>query len=175
LRARAEHKSWLPSMDFAAQYAVLSKFNNYQDFFQRGSFVRNNATIGAVIRFPFLNAPQKARAEAADAEARRADKQAEAARNQVSEETLRLQRTVAQMQAARDVAELEYEIAQKGLEAVQTRMDAGTATLHDLDDARSQASEHFIALQDVSFELERSQVGLMRATGELERWAIGGR
>jgi hypothetical protein len=79
------------------------------------------------------------------------------------------------MQAARDVAELEYEIAQKGLEAVQTRMDAGTATLHDLDDARSQASERFIALQDVGFELERSQVGLMRATGELERWAIGGR
>ena len=175
LRARGEHKSWLPSIDFAAQYAVLSKFNNYQDFFQRGSFVRNNATIGAVIRFPFLNAPQKARAEAADAEARRADKQTEAARNQVSEETLRLQRTVAQMQAARDVAELEYEIAQKGLDVVQTRMDAGTATLHDLDDARSQASERFIALQDVSFELERSQVGLMRATGELERWAIGGR
>src|SRR5436309_1635976 len=81
LRARAEHKSWLPSIDFAAQYAVLSKFNNYQEFFQRGSFVRNNATIGAVIRFPFLNAPQKARAEAADAEARRADKQTEAARN----------------------------------------------------------------------------------------------
>ena len=175
LRARGEHKSWLPSIDFAAQYAVLSKFNNYQDFFQRGSFVRNNATIGAVIRFPFLNAPQKARAEAADAEARRADKQTEAARNQVSEETLRLQRTVAQMQAARDVSELEYEIAQKGLDVVQTRIDAGTATLHDLDDARSQASERFIALQDVSFELERSQVGLMRATGELERWAIGGR
>ncbi|MBZ5525763.1 MAG: hypothetical protein LAP21_26375, partial [Acidobacteriia bacterium] len=63
-----------------------------------------------------------------------------------------LQRSVAQMQAARDVAELEYEIAQKGLEAVHTRIDAGTATLHDLDDARGQASERFIALQDVTFE-----------------------
>src|SRR5438309_2318025 len=28
LRAQAEHKSWLPSLDFAAQYAVLSRFNN---------------------------------------------------------------------------------------------------------------------------------------------------
>lgn len=175
LRARAEHKSWLPSVDFAAQYAILSRFNNFENYFQPGSFVRNNATIGGVIRFPFLNAPQKARAEAADAEARKADRQAEAARNQVSEETLRLQRTVAQMQAARDVAALEYEIAQKGLDAVQTRMDAGTATLHDLDDARGQTSERFIALQDVSFELERSQVGVMRATGELERWALGAR
>jgi len=52
-------------------------------------------------------------------------------------------------------------------------MDAGTATLHDLDDARSQASERSIALEDVIFELERSQVALLRATGDLEKWAMG--
>jgi hypothetical protein len=52
-------------------------------------------------------------------------------------------------------------------------MDAGTATLHDLDDARSQASEHFITLQDVTFELERSQITLLRSTGDLEKWALG--
>jgi outer membrane protein TolC len=77
------------------------------------------------------------------------------------------------MQAARDVAELEYEIAQNNLTAVQTRIDAGSATLHDLADARAQASEHFIALQDVTFELQRSQLGVLRSTGELEKWALG--
>ena len=56
---------------------------------------------------------------------------------------------------------------------MQTRIDAGTATLHDLGDARSQASERFIALQDVTFELERSQLGVLRSTGELEKWALG--
>src|SRR4029077_16191598 len=34
LRAQAEHKSWLPSLDFAAQYAILSRFNNFQNYFQ---------------------------------------------------------------------------------------------------------------------------------------------
>jgi outer membrane protein TolC len=173
LRAQGEHKSWLPSMDFAAQYAILSTFNHYQDYFQQGSFKRNNATIGAVLRFPILNAPQRARAQEGDAEALKAKKQAEAARNQVSEETLRLQRTVTQMQAAREVARLEYEVAEKNLAAVQTRADSGPATLHDIDDARSQSSERFIAMQDVAFELERAQVGLMRATGDLENWALG--
>ena len=52
-------------------------------------------------------------------------------------------------------------------------MDAGTATLHDLDDARSQSSERFITLQDVTFELERSQLGVLRSTGDLEKWALG--
>jgi len=82
---------------------------------------------------------------------------------------------VTQMQAARDVAELEYEIAQQDVAAVKTRMEASTANLHDLDNAQMQVSERFIALQDVTFELERSQVALMRATGELEGWAVGGK
>jgi len=188
LRAQGEHRSLWPSVDFAAQYALLSKFNNYQNYYipsrpcttslgeflcVTSSFQQNNATIGASIRFPLLNLSQRSRAQAADAEALKATKQAEAARNQVTEETLRLRRSVAQMQAARDVAQLEYEIAEKSLTAVQTRIDAGTATLRDLGDARYQASERFIALQDVTFELERSQLGVLRSTGDLEKWALG--
>ena len=170
LRAAGERKSLWPTVDFAAQYALLSTYNNYDLFYK--SFQRNNATVGVAIRFPFFNASQRSRAEAAEADALKAKKQADAARNQVSEETLRLQRSVTQMQAARDVAELEYEIAQKNIEAVQTRMDASTANLHDLDNARTQSSERFIALQDINFELERSQIALMRATGDLETWAL---
>ena len=37
----------------------------------------------------------------------------------------------------------------------------------------SQASERFITLQDVTFELERSQLGVLRSTGDLEKWALG--
>jgi outer membrane protein TolC len=190
LRAEAEHRSFWPSLDFAAQYALLSKFNNYQHYYipakpcpvagvsvlcTTSTFQQNNATIGVSIRFPFFNASQRARAQAADADALKANKQAEGVRNQASEETLRLERAVAQMQAARDVAQLEYEIAQKNLAAVETRADAGTSTIHDLDLTRSQLSERFISLQDVTFELERNQIGLLRSTGELEKWALGTR
>jgi outer membrane protein TolC len=171
LRAAAEHRSLWPSVDFAAQYANLADYNNYEAYYKH--FQPNNATVGIAIHLPFLNLAQHERAEEAESEARKATKQAEAARNQVSEETLRLQRSATQMQAAHDVAELEYEIAQKNIEATRTRMDSGTANLHDLDDAQAQASERLITLQDVSFELERSQVELMRATGDLEAWALG--
>jgi outer membrane protein len=171
LRVKGEQRSLWPSVDFAAQYALLSTFNHYSTYYNH--FQPNNATIGISIHLPFLNLSQHARVQEAESEAVKAQKQAEAARNQVSEETLRLQRSVSRMQAARDVAELEFELAQKNVEAVRTRMDAGTATLHDLDDALSQASERSIALEDVIFELERSQVGLLRATGELEKWAMG--
>ncbi len=170
LRAEGERKATWPTVDFAAQYALLSTYNNYDTFYK--TFQRNNATVGVAIRFPIFNASQRARVDADEADALKAKKQADAARNQVSEETLRLQRSVTQLQAARDVAELEYEIAQKNIEAVQTRMQSSTANLHDLDNAHTQASERFIALQDITFELERTQVSLMRATGDLEAWAL---
>lgn len=173
LRLRGEKRSLWPNMDFAAQYANLTTINNYQKFYQPHSFQPNNVTIGVAFRLPFFNLAQHARIEEAEADALRAKRQAEAARNSASEETLRLQRSVTQMQDARDVAELEYEIAQKDVEAVKTRMEASTANLHDLDNAQMQVSERFITLQDVTFELERSQVALMRATGDLESWAVG--
>jgi outer membrane protein len=171
LRVKAEHKSLWPSIDFAAQYANLATYNNYDAYYLH--FQPNNATVGIAIHLPFFNLAQHSRVQEAESEAFKAKKQSEAARDQVSEETLRLQRAVTQMQAARDVSELEYEIAQKNIEAVKTRMKSSAENLHDLDNARAQASEKLISLQDVAFELERNQVALLRATGDLEAWATG--
>ena len=170
MRASAEHRALLPSLDFAAQYARLSKFNNYDQFYRK--FQPDNATVGVAIRFPLFNASQRARAQAADAEAVKAKKQAEATRNQVSEETLKLQRAAEQLAAAREVAQLEYQIAQSVTEAAQTRMDAGTGTLHELADARSQADERYLAFQDADFEYQRARMSLLRSTGDLEKWAL---
>ncbi len=158
LKARAEHRAMLPSIDFAAQYAVLSKYNNYFEFYKR--FERNNATVGVAIRFPFLNPSQHARAAAADADAAKAKSDAQAAKNQASEQTLKLQRSVEQLAA----------FPQANANALQVRLDAGTASFHDLEDARDQANERFNALQDANFEVERARIALLRATGELENW-----
>jgi outer membrane protein len=168
LKAQAEHRVMLPSVDFAAQYAVLSKYNNYFEFYK--TFERNNATVGVAIRFPFLSPSQHARAAAADAEALRAKSDAKAARNQVSEETLKLQRSVEQLAALQQVSQLEYEVARANVSALQVRLDAGTASFHDVEDARNQATERFNALQDANFQVERARIALLRATGELESW-----
>lgn len=172
MRAAGEHRALYPSIDFSAQYARFSTFNNYTRYFPNGTFQKDNATVGLGIRIPLLNASQRARAEAADAEALKAKKQAEATRNQVSEETLKLQRTAEQLAAAREVAQLEYQLAQSGLEAAQTRVDAQTGTLHELADARVQAAERFLLFQDADFEYQRVRLTLLRATGDLEKWAL---
>ena len=169
-RATGEHRALLPSIDFAAQYARFATFNNYEVFYQH--FQPNNATFGVSMRFPLFNSPQRARARAAEAEALKAKQQAEAARDQVSEDTARLERAAEQLAAARDVAQLDYELAQSTFEAAQTRADAGTGTLHELADARSQTNEKYLIFQDADFEYQRARLNLMRLTGDLEKWAM---
>lgn len=170
-RARGEHRSLWPTADFAAQYALLStSLADYQQFFVPNSFQHNNATVGVVLRFPFLNEVQRAKAQGAKAEAIHAKQDAQAARNQVSEQTLKLQRSVEQLAAAQEVADLGYQIAQANQQALKTRVDAGSATLQDLADARDQVNDRYNTLQDTNFELEKARIALLRATGDLEGW-----
>jgi outer membrane protein TolC len=171
LRARAEHRALWPSVDFAGQYSRLSTYNNYDQYFK--TYQANNGSIGAVMRFPLFNFAQKARAEGADADARKANKEAEAARDQVSAELLQVQRTVQQLAAARDVAELEYQIAQAQLGAVDIRVQSAAATFHDLEDARTQVRERRDQFLDADLQFNRARIGLLRSTGGLEAWVLG--
>lgn len=168
-QAKGEHRGLLPSIDFAAQYALLSKFNNYEEFYRR--FERHNATVGLAIRFPFLNQVQRAHAEAADAEALRAQTEAQATRNQVASDTLKLQRSIEQLAAARDVAKLEWELAQGDLESVTAKLQTGTATLRDQENARVDVSDKYATYLDTSFQYDRARLQLMAATGDLQSWA----
>jgi outer membrane protein TolC len=172
MRALGERRALYPSVDFSAQYARFSTFNNYTRYFPAGTFQKDNATVGFALRIPLFSASQRARADAAAADALKAKKQAEAARNQVAEETLKLQRVAEQLEAAREVAQLEYQLAESSLEAAQTKIDAKTGTLHELADAREQAAERYLLFQDADFEYQRARMNLLRATGDLEKWAL---
>src|SRR5262249_33899455 len=104
-RAQGERKQVLfPTIDLAGQYAVLARFNNYDQFFK--TFERNNLSIGGVIRFPFLNPTQRAAASAAKFDAMKAREEARKIKEQVGTETLKLQRMVQQASAAQEVAQL---------------------------------------------------------------------
>ncbi len=174
-RARGEHRSLWPTLDFASQYAVLAKFNNWTQFFPTRAFERNNATLGIVIRFPFLNFSQRAHAEAADADAIRAHREIDSTKAQVSQQTVKLQRAVEQLTAAQEVSQLEYELAQANVEAVGVRTNSGTASIHDAANARTEMFEKYSALEDANYELLKARVSLLRATGELEAWVEQGK
>jgi len=172
-QARGEHKQLYPAVDLVGQYARFTKYNNYDQYYK--TFRRNNGAIGVEIRFPFLNKGQKDHSEALYAEAQRARKEADAAREQLSTETLKLQRTVAQLSAARDVAKLEYQLSQNNTEAMQAKIDAGQANLRDQQQAQLDENDKYSALLDTTYELDKAQMQLLKQTGDLEKWALSTR
>ena len=169
-RAKGEHRRNYPSVDFVASYAMFARYNNYDDYVR--TFQRHNGTVGVAIKFPFLNFAQRGHAEAADAEALKARREAEGVKEQVSSEALRLQRSVRRLAASRDVAKLEYQLARSDVDAVRAKVEAGTASLRDEQAARVAENDRYAAFLGASFELDRAQMQLLRATGDLEKWAL---
>jgi len=184
LRAKGEHKEMYPAVDLVASYGLFTRYNNYDQFFKQ--FQRNNATLGVAIRFPFLNYPQRAHAQAADADALKAQRQSEATRQQVSTDTLKMARSVEQLSAAQQVAHLDYQVSQAQAEALQERIRAAAPGVtaagqpaapapgpRDLELARLQASDKYSTYLDTTFELEKTRLQLLQALGRLESWAMG--
>jgi outer membrane protein TolC len=170
-RAIGEHKALtFPIIDVASQYAYLAKYNNYDLYYR--NYTANNFSGGVNVRFPIFNLVQKAKAEQADADALIAKKQEELTRNQVSEDALKLQRSLRQLSAARDVARLEWAVAQGDLAAVNARTDTGNANTRDQQNARLDVEDKHAAYFDAEIELARAELQLLRLTGELEKWAI---
>ena len=169
-RAKGEHRATLPYADIASQYAYLARFNGYDQYFIK--YTSNNLAAGLNIKFPFFNPVQKARAAQADADTIVARKQADLTRNQVSENALKLQRSLRQLQAARDVAKLEWQVSQGDLETVQARIQAGTGSTRDAQIAQLEVNDKYAAYLDAEFELTRAGLQLLRLTGELENWAV---
>ncbi len=170
-KARAERKQLYPAVDIVGQYAVLARFNNYDQFFQK--FQRHNVTAGVAIRFPFLNPVQHATAEAARFDANKAREEAINVKQQVSTETLKLQRSVEQLAAAREVADLEHQLAQADIEATQAKIESGGASLKDAQNAIVAEHQRYTAYLNSTFELDKAQVQLLRQVGDLEGWALG--
>lgn len=171
VRAVGEHKAavW-PTIDLASQYAYLAKFNNYDLYYL--AYQANNFSGGLNLRIPIFNSIQKAKAEEAKADAMTAQKQTELTTNQVREDTLKLQRSLRELSAARDVAKLEWEVSQGDLDAVKSRVQIGQANVRDEQNAELDTDDKQAVYLDTEFELSRAKLQLLRITGELENWAI---
>ena len=172
-RAKGEEKQFYPAVDLVGHFAVLARYNNYDQFFLK--FQRENATLGVAIRFPFFNPAQRAAAQSAKADAMKAQKEAQNLKEQVSTETLKLQRAVQQLSASRDVFKLEHQLAEADVETTHEKIQAGTATLKDEQSARITEHERYAAYLNSSFDLNKVQVQLLRQIGQLESWALGPR
>lgn len=166
LEVRAQRAARLPRIDLVAQYGLFSRFNNYEEFFQR--FQRHNGQIGLSMQLPILPGPGvDAGAAQAMAEANRLRAELNATRNRVIADTRRSYREVHRARNAREVARLNLELAREQLSVLLAQMQEGRAGLRQVEEARVEEAQRWIEFYDTQYAVERAQFELLRNTGDL--------
>jgi hypothetical protein len=74
-----------------------------------------------------------------------------------------------ELKAFRDVAALELRVAQEDLRMVQERFQAERANLRDVETARLEESDKWVAFLQADYESQQAQLELLKTTGQLGR------
>ena len=165
-----------PTFAFGGEYNRYAKFNNYNEYYLR--FQHNNFNVGIQINLPLFDATRKAKAKGSGAAAAAASAQADQLRNQTSEQVLQLQKSVAELTAQEQVAELQNELSQDQLDAVTTQLRLGSGTPgaaaplpKDEQGAHIRERSHFVDMLETRFQLTQTRLALLRSMGRIEDWA----
>jgi outer membrane protein TolC len=161
--ARAER---LPRLDLVAQYSLLSRFNNFEDFFQR--FQRNNAQLGMSLQIPvFAGTAVAAQVRQAEARLEKARLALQALRSSVVLETRKAWLSMRDAESARQFARLDLEVARENLDVVLARFEEGRAGLRDVEGARLEESAKWLQYYQAQHAFEQAQINLLLRTGGL--------
>lgn len=159
--------SYFPTIAVVGQYDVLSKFNNYSEFYK--TFQRNNVNIGIQVTIPIFAAKTSATVALARSNLSEADAALGQRREQVSQQVQKEINDARELEASREVARLSLQLAQQNLDIEQDRFNDGRATLEQIEQARLDESEKWVAFLDADFAREHAQLVLLQATGELAK------
>jgi len=155
------------TLSVIGQYSILSKANNYLEFYK--TFERNNVAVGIQYTIPIFSAKTRAAITLAKSELSASELTLGNKRRQVRLDLLQKQRDVRELDATREVARLDLKLAQESLQLLQAKFDEGRANLRDIENARLDESEKWVAFLDADFARQRSQLVLLQATGQLAK------
>jgi outer membrane protein len=163
---QAEKGESRPRLDLVTQYALFSKTNNYQDFFNK--FTRNNFLVGLSVQVPIFDGFRtgarvaESRQEVAGARFR--------LQRMKSDLKLNIERSMSGLRIALGAEQLaagEVSAAQENLQVNEVLLKGGRVSTRELHDARVQVREKEISQLESRKEVFRRKLELLRITGTL--------
>lgn len=166
-RLTGAKRGYWPTLELVSIYSVLAKFNNYQQFFTH--FERNNYNAGINVNVPIFSARTKAAIGVAEVNLQAAKQDLTNKRTEVSADVRQKTRRVRQMEAAKEVARLELQLAQQNLAVLQSQLEEGKINLREVEHARLDESEKWLAYLDANFARQQAQLELLRTAGQIDK------
>jgi outer membrane protein TolC len=168
-RLAGEKKGYWPTLELVSIYSVLAKYNfkNYSQIYN--NFMYNNLNAGVNVNVPIFSSKTRANVALAQASLDAAKVKLSSTRRQVSAEVRQRSRKVQETDAAKEVARLELQLAQQSLVVLQSQFGEGKANLREVEKARLDESEKWMAYLDANFQRQQAQLELLRTAGQLEK------
>jgi outer membrane protein TolC len=166
-RLIGEKRGYYPTLQLVAIYSRLANFNNYLDYFKK--FQPNNFNAGVQIQVPIFSAQTRANIALAQvnldvAKAALANKKTE-----VSAAVRVKTRHLRERDAAKEVARLELQLAQQNLTVLQSQFGEGRLNLREVEKARLEENDKWMAYLDANFQRQQAQLDLLQTAGQLDK------
>ncbi len=156
----------LPKVNLVAQYALLARYNNFQQYFNR--FSRNNFEFGASFEIPVLaGASSRAYASQAQADAQKIRVEVARTRSRITADLRRAYQEVRRADAARDVARAELDLARDQLSVDLAQYDEGRLPQATVESSRATENEKWLAYHDAQHAAETARLNVLHQTGTL--------
>jgi outer membrane protein len=159
--------SYFPTVSAVGQYSILSQFNNYNQFYK--TFERNNVNVGLQITIPLFAAKTASNIALAKSQLSEAELLLGNKRQQVRFDVQQKARSVRELDASREVARLDLQLAQESLQLEQAKFDQGRVTLQEIEQFRLDENDKWVAFLDADFARQQAQLNLLQATGQLAK------
>jgi outer membrane protein TolC len=168
-RLEGEKKGYWPTLQLVGIYSVLEKysFRNYANIYT--NFNYNNLNVGISANVPIFSSKTRANVALAQASLDAAKLNLASKKVQVNADVRQRSRKVQEMDAAKEVARLELQLAQQNLAVLQSQFGEGKANLRDVERARLDESEKWMAFLDANFQRQQAQLELLRIAGQIEK------
>ena len=165
-RLKGEKRGYFPTLELVSIYSLLAKYNNYSLFFNH--FQPSNVNAGIDMRFPIFSAQVKANIGLAQVNLDAAKATLTSKRVELTAQVRQKTRRVREMAAAKEVARLELQLAQQNVAVLQAQFAEGKLSLRDMEKARLDENDKWMAYLDANFQRQQAQLDLLKAAGQLD-------
>ena len=166
-RLKGERRGYFPTMELVSIYSVLAKFNNYSEFFSH--FQRNNYNAGIDVHVPIFSAQVRANVGLAQVNLDAAKATLTNKRTELTADVRQKTRRVREMDATKEVARLELQLAQQNVAVLQAQFGEGKLNLRDMEKARLDENDKWMAYLDANFQKQQAQLDLLKTAGQLDK------
>src|SRR5712692_4462691 len=166
-RLKGERRGYFPTLELVSVYSVLAKFNNYTQFFR--TFQRNNFNAGIDVHVPIFSAQIKAAIGLAQINLEAAKVNLADKKTELTADVRQRTRRVRERDAAKEVARLELHLAQQNVAVQQAQFAEGKLNLREVEKARLEENEKWMAYLDANFQKQQAQLELLKTAGQLDK------